>query len=51
MKTNEYKTIKISPELHKELKIYCAENSLKLNNWIEQTLIQKINELKNEKIK
>lgn len=47
----KHKSLKISPELHKELKIYCAENSLKLNNWIEEILIEKIKDLKNEQIK
>lgn len=42
----ETKTVKISVELHKELKIYCVQNSLKLNNWIEEVLIEKINEIK-----
>ena len=51
MKTNQYKTIKISPELHKDLKVYCTENDFKLNNWIEEILIQKIKDLKNEQIK
>lgn len=49
MKTNKYKTIKISPELHKKLKIYCVENSLKLNNWIEEVLNEKIKDLKCQK--
>ena len=49
MKTNEYKTIKISPELHKKLKIYCVENSFKLNNWIEEVLNEKIKDLKCQK--
>jgi predicted HicB family RNase H-like nuclease len=40
------KTLKISVELHKELKIYCVQNSLKLNNWIEEKLKEKLKELK-----
>ncbi len=40
------KTLKISVELHKELKIYCVQNSLKLNNWIEEILKEKLKELK-----
>ena len=44
---DKIKTLKISVELHKELKIYCAQNSLKLNNWIEEIISQKLNELKN----
>lgn len=34
----KYKTIKISPELHQLLKIYCVKNNLKLNVWIEEQL-------------
>ena len=45
----ESKSIKISVELHKELKIYCAQNSLKLNNWIEVLLKEKLKELKCQK--
>jgi predicted HicB family RNase H-like nuclease len=32
------KTIKISEELHKELKKYAKENSLKLNDWVEKII-------------
>jgi predicted HicB family RNase H-like nuclease len=46
---NKYKSVKISEELHKELKIYSAQNSLKLNNWIEELLKEKIKELKCQK--
>ena len=45
----ENKSVKISVELHKEIKVYCAQNSLKLNNWIEQILIEKIKEIKCQK--
>jgi predicted HicB family RNase H-like nuclease len=48
MKLNEYKTIKISPELHKMIKKYCVNNDLKMNNWIEKQL-KKIIETTNEK--
>jgi len=48
MKMNEYKTIKISPELHKKIKLYCVDKSLILNTWIENELTKKINKL-NEK--
>jgi len=44
---DKIKTLKISTKLHKELKIYCAQNSLKLNNWVEEVLLQKLNEIKN----
>lgn len=46
----KYKSVKISEELHKELKIYSVQNSLKLNNWIEELLKEKLNELKCQKI-
>ncbi len=42
----KFKTIKISPELHTELKVYCSENQLKLNKWIEKQLKEKINQIK-----
>ena len=45
MKLNEYKTIKISPELHKEIKKYCVEKDFKLNDWIEKQLKKMIDEL------
>lgn len=32
------KTLKISNELHKEIKVFCAENSLKINEWVENEL-------------
>ena len=35
------KTIVISEELHQQIKIYCAKNKFKLNEWIEKEL-QKI---------
>ena len=38
MKLNEYKTVKISPELHKIIKKYCVNNDLKMNTWIEEQL-------------
>jgi len=49
MSKSNYKTIKISPELHIELKLYCVKSNLKLNVWIEKQLQEKINQLKNEK--
>ena len=48
MKLNEYKTIKISPSLHNELKIYCVTNGYKLNEWIEKQLKETI-DIINEK--
>lgn len=44
------KNLKISPELHKEIKIICAIESAKINEWVEKKLWEKINELKNDKM-
>jgi hypothetical protein len=44
------KTIKISETLHKELKIYCVENSLKLNKFINDILDEKLKNLNAKKI-
>jgi predicted HicB family RNase H-like nuclease len=46
---NKFKSIKITEELHKELKIYSVQHSLKLNSWIEELLKEKLNELKCQK--
>jgi len=32
------KTINISPELHQKIKIHCAKNNLKINEFIEKEL-------------
>jgi hypothetical protein len=32
------KTLKISEELHKKIKVFCAENGLKINDWVEKEL-------------
>jgi predicted HicB family RNase H-like nuclease len=45
------KNLKISPELHKEIKIICATEGLKMNEWVEKQLQEKINQVKNEKFK
>ena len=42
------KTIKISEELHSELKEYCRENNLKLNGWIEKELSKIISKIVSE---
>ena len=34
------KNLKISEELHTKIKIYCAVNKLKINNWVEKELIK-----------
>ena len=51
MDKSEYKTIKISPELHKKIKNFCDKEDYKLNSWIEKQLsilIEKINKEENE---
>lgn len=47
MKLNEFKTIKISPDLHNKIKTYCIKNGFILNRWIEKEL-EKIIHIKNE---
>ena len=41
----DLKNLKISLELHRKIKIYCVTNSIKLNDWVEKSLNEKINEL------
>ena len=51
MVKSDYKTVKISPELHKKIKTFCDKNGLKLNIWIEKKLteiIEKIIKEENE---
>lgn len=38
------KNLKISFDLHKKIKIYCAENGLKINEWVEKQLEKVIKE-------
>lgn len=40
----ENKNLKISSELHKKIKIICAMNGVKINEWIEKQLEKIINE-------
>ena len=40
------KTLKISEELHTRIKIYCAENKLKINDWVERQLNEKLDHKK-----
>jgi len=49
MINNTYKNLKISPELHKKIKIYCVTKGIKLNEWVEESLQEKMNQIKNEK--
>ncbi len=32
------KTLKISEELHREIKVFCVTNDLKMNDWVEKQL-------------
>lgn len=32
------KTLKIPDELHRKIKVFCAENGLKINEWVEKEL-------------
>jgi hypothetical protein len=32
------KTLKITDELHRKIKVFCAENNLKINEWVEKEL-------------
>lgn len=34
------KTIKVSENLHKKLKIFCVSNDLKMSEWVEKNLIK-----------
>ena len=43
------KTLKISEELHKEIKLFCNNRGLKLNYWIEKLIEEKLIEEKNKK--
>ena len=38
MTKSDFKTVKISPELHKKIKIFCNKEGYKLNMWIEKQL-------------
>lgn len=38
------KTLKISEDTHKKLKIFCAEHSFKINEWIEVLINKEMNE-------
>jgi len=46
----QLKNLKITKELHKEIKIYCAKESTKINEWVESVLKEKINQIKNAKV-
>jgi len=38
------KTLKISEELHKKIKMFCATNDLKMNDWVEKELVKILKE-------
>ena len=42
------KTLKITEDLHQRIKVFCVENKLKMNDWVEKE-IQKILD-KNDKL-
>lgn len=42
-KSKKVKTITISSEMHSRIKKYCATNSLKIGEWVEQTLYKGMN--------
>lgn len=44
--SKKQKTIMISDDLHAKIKIYCAKNNIKINEWVEKILKDKINEIK-----
>lgn len=37
------KTLKISEELHQRIKLFCVENKLKMNDWVEKELKKILN--------
>lgn len=45
------KTLKISEITHIKLKVYCAKNKLKLNEWVDRVINIMIKSESNEKIK
>lgn len=38
MNTEELKSIRINKDLHKKLKIYCSENDIKINSFVEKII-------------
>jgi len=39
------KSLKINDNLHKKIKLYCVENNLNIYNFVEETLLKKINKI------
>jgi predicted HicB family RNase H-like nuclease len=46
---NNLKNLKISEELHRELKSYCAKEGFKLNEWVEKQLQEKMKQINEKK--
>jgi len=42
------KTLKITEEIHKKIKIFCATNGLKMNDWVEKELEKILNKNDNK---
>ena len=42
------KNIKVSPEVHKALKIFCSQNDLKMCALVDRLLLEHIKENRNE---
>ena len=36
------KTLKISEELHQRIKVYCVINKIKMSEWLEETISEKL---------
>ena len=43
------KNLKIDEKIHNELKNYTMENTLKLNEWVEKLIKNKLEKIKNTK--
>lgn len=41
-KSGQIKTLTISSKSHSEIKKYCAENELKIGDWVEYVLMKEI---------
>ena len=39
---NMRKTLKISEELHQRIKVYCVINKIKMSEWLEETISEKL---------
>lgn len=43
-KIKKVKTITISEDVHTKIKKYCVDHDIKINDWVEKTLLDTINE-------